>query len=67
MSAAEDRAGAPGAWRWSAAPRPLVAYGLGRTGSPACRPASLFQWHAVWHVLGAVALASAAEARIERG
>jgi len=44
----------------------LVAYGLGRTGSPACRPESLLQWHAVWHVLAAVALASAAEARIER-
>lgn len=45
----------------------LAAYLLGRTGSPACRPESLFQWHAVWHVLAAVSLAAAAEARIERG
>jgi hypothetical protein len=45
----------------------LVAYGLGRTGSPACRPASPFQWHAVWHGLGAVALAAACAARVDRG
>lgn len=44
----------------------LVAYALGRTGSPLCDPESLFQWHAVWHVLAAVGLAAAAEARIER-
>lgn len=44
----------------------LVAYGLGRTGSPACRPESLWQWHAVWHGLIAVALAAVAAARIER-
>ena len=31
-----------------------VAYLLGQTGSPLCRPESLFQWHALWHVLVAV-------------
>jgi len=31
---------------------------LGRTGSPFCDPDSLFQGHAVWHVLGAVGLGS---------
>ena len=45
----------------------LGAYALGRTGSPACRPESLFQWHAVWHGLAAVSLAAAAAARIEQG
>ena len=45
----------------------LAAYALGRTGSPACRPESLFQWHAVWHGLAAVSLAAAAAARIEEG
>ncbi len=44
----------------------VVAYGLGRTGSPTCRPDSAFQWHAAWHGAGAFALAAAAEARIER-
>ncbi len=33
-----------------------VAYLLGQTGSPLCRPDSWFQWHALWHVLVAVAL-----------
>lgn len=33
-----------------------VAFILGRSGSPLCRPESLFQWHALWHVLAAVAL-----------
>ncbi len=45
----------------------LVAYGLGRTGSPLCDPTSVFQWHAVWHLLAAVSLAAAVEARIDRG
>lgn len=31
---------------------------LGRTGSPFCDPGSLFQGHAVWHLLGAAALGS---------
>jgi len=52
---------APAALRsaWKAA-RPWlllggVAYAAGRTGSPWCRPGSLWQPHAVWHVLIAVA------------
>ena len=28
-----------------------IAFLLGRTGSPLCRPDSVFQWHALWHVL----------------
>jgi hypothetical protein len=39
-----------------------VAFLLGRTGSPLCTPESLFQWHALWHVLAAVALAAYASA-----
>ena len=33
-----------------------VAFLLGQTGSPLCRPDSVFQWHALWHVLAAVSL-----------
>ena len=43
----------------------LGAYGLGRTGSPVCRPESRLQWHAVWHVLSSIAVAAVAAARIE--
>jgi len=32
-----------------------VANALGRTGAPLCRPDSLLQLHALWHVLSAVA------------
>ena len=39
-----------------------VAFLLGQTGSPLCRPDSLFQWHALWHVLVAVSLAAYAYA-----
>lgn len=39
-----------------------VAYLLGQSGSPLCRPESLFQWHALWHVLVAVSLAAYAYA-----
>lgn len=46
------------AWRagggWLAAG--LIAYVLGRTGSPWCRPDTLWQPHAVWHVFIAVGL-----------
>ena len=38
---------------WAAA---LAAYAVGRTGSPLCRPESLWQPHAAWHGLGAVGL-----------
>ncbi len=33
----------------------VAAYAAGRTGSPLCRPDSLWQYHGVWHVLSAVA------------
>jgi hypothetical protein len=39
-----------------------IAFLFGRTGSPFCRPESLFQWHALWHVLVAVALVAYAYA-----
>src|SRR6266511_2456028 len=35
----------------------LTAYLLGRTGGPLCRPESLLQPHALWHLLTAVAMA----------
>jgi hypothetical protein len=34
------------------------AYVLGRTSAPTCRPTSRWQWHGVWHVLGAAAAAT---------
>lgn len=57
------------AWRRRRLPRPpvlgVVALGaavavnlLSRTGAPLCRPSSLLQGHAAWHVLTAVAAAS---------
>lgn len=57
------------AWRRRSFPRPpavaLVALAAGvvvnlvtRTGAPLCRPESLAQGHACWHVLTAVAAAS---------
>ena len=46
------------AWKaaggWMAAG--LLAYVLGRTSSPFCRPETLLQSHAVWHVLVAIGL-----------
>jgi hypothetical protein len=36
----------------------LTIYPLSRTGSSLCRPESLLQGHAAWHVLTAMALAS---------
>ena len=46
------------AWRASAAwlAGGLVAYGAGRTGSPLCRPATLWQPHAAWHASSAAGL-----------
>ena len=52
--------------RWSAWAAPsgfrlvLAAYAAGRTGSPLCRPDSLWQYHGAWHVLSAVAAGWAA-------
>lgn len=34
----------------------LLAYAMGRTGSRWCRPESLWQPHAAWHVLSAIAI-----------
>jgi hypothetical protein len=65
-SAAEDRARHAGKLALLSGAAAVAAYALGRTGSPACRPEALFQWHAAWHVLAAVALAAAAEERIDR-
>jgi hypothetical protein len=49
------------AWRAAAAwmGGALVAYWVGRTGSPLCRPRSVLQPHAVWHALSAMALGRA--------
>jgi hypothetical protein len=48
--------------QWSAWRKPagifvlgLTAYAAGRSGSPLCRPDSLWQYHGAWHVLSAVA------------
>ncbi|MGZ4524959.1 MAG: hypothetical protein ACXVX7_00610 [Mycobacterium sp.] len=40
----------------------LAAYAAGRSGSPLCRPDSLWQYHGAWHVLSAAAAACAARA-----
>jgi len=42
----------------------VPAYLLGRTGGPLCRPDSLLQPHALWHLLTAVAMAAWAVDRI---
>jgi len=55
--------------RWSAWAKPagvfalgLAAYAAGRSGSPLCRPDSLWQYHGAWHVLSAAAAGWAARA-----
>jgi hypothetical protein len=40
----------------------LAAYAAGRSGSPLCRPDSLWQYHGAWHVLSAAAAGWAAPA-----
>ena len=50
------------AWK-AAAPWAILAisaYVAGRSGSPLCRPTSIWQPHAAWHVLSALGLATAA-------
>jgi hypothetical protein len=42
----------------------LAAYAAGRSGSPLCRPDSLWQYHGAWHVLSAVAAGWAARAMV---
>jgi hypothetical protein len=44
----------------------LVAYAAGRSGSPLCRPDSLWQYHGAWHVLSAAAAGWAAWAMAYR-
>jgi hypothetical protein len=34
----------------------LTVYVAGRTGSPFCHPSAVLQFHAIWHVLSAMAL-----------
>jgi len=43
------------------------AFLLGRTASGLCNPDSVFQYHAVWHVLSAVSAAAFAFAGLEHG
>lgn len=59
--------------RWSAWAAPagifalgLAAYAAGRSGSPLCRPDSLWQYHGAWHVLSAAAAGLAARAMAPR-
>lgn len=40
----------------------LAAYAAGRSGSPLCRPDSLWQYHGAWHVLSGAAAGWAARA-----
>ncbi len=42
-----------------------VSFLLGSRTSPLCHPDSLFQWHALWHVLQAVAMMAYAYAAVE--
>jgi hypothetical protein len=42
-----------------------TAFWIGRSGAPFCDPSSAFQWHAVWHVSMAAAMALYAYAAIE--
>ena len=44
----------------------LAAYAAGRSGSPLCRPDSLWQFHGAWHVLTAAAAVAAAAAMVAR-
>lgn len=44
-----------------------VLYVAGRTGGPLCEPGAVLQWHAVWHVLTAVALALYARTAFPEG
>jgi hypothetical protein len=49
------------AWKGAAAwmALALIAYWAGRTASPLCRPSAVWQWHAAWHALSAVAVGQA--------
>lgn len=57
------------AWK-AAAPWAVLAgaaYVAGRSGSPFCRPSSIWQPHAAWHVLSALGLGAAARLVSGRG
>jgi hypothetical protein len=43
-----------------------LAYLLGRTSSPTCRPTSRWQWHGAWHLLVAATLTAWAEGTLIR-
>jgi hypothetical protein len=49
----------------AAAAAGAACWWLGRTSSPWCDPGSLFQGHAAWHLLAAVALAAWAAAALD--
>ncbi|HZU47699.1 MAG TPA: hypothetical protein VFA16_10700 [Mycobacterium sp.] len=40
----------------------IAAYAAGRSGSPLCRPDSIWQYHGAWHILSAAAAGWAARA-----
>lgn len=40
----------------------VIAYAAGHSGSPLCRPESLWQYHGAWHILSAAAAGYAAVA-----
>jgi hypothetical protein len=42
----------------------LAAYAMGRSGSPLCRPDSLWQFHGAWHILSSVAAVWATRAML---
>jgi hypothetical protein len=42
----------------------LAAYAMGRSGSPLCRPDSLWQFHGAWHILSSVAAVWATRAMV---
>jgi hypothetical protein len=44
----------------------IAAYAAGRSGSPLCRPDSVWQYHGAWHVLSAAAAGWAARAMAPR-
>jgi hypothetical protein len=44
----------------------LAAYAAGRSGSPLCRPDSLWQYHGAWHVLSGAAVGLGAWAMLPK-
>lgn len=55
-------------WAWAAVvfAVALASYAAGRSGSPLCRPDSLWQYHGAWHVLSGLAIGVAAWAMASR-